>query len=544
MNGPTAPTPSGSSIQRNPRLLLAEDDPLTRNLLWEVLHADYEVEAVATGEQAWAAAQRDLPDLVLSDVLMPGGLDGIGLTRQLRAAERTRTLPIILLTASDEKELLLSCLDAGADDCLRKPFSALELLARLRCHRRLVQMRWEAAAHQHDERFRLIVESARDYAIFTFDAERLVTSWNSGAEVITGFAAADIIGRPMDLIYTPEDRGREIPTEEVQQAHAVGHYYNERWHLRQDGSRFWGSGVVMPLRETGPERGGLKILRDLTTLHEADAERARLMAAEQAARQAAEAANRTKDHFLATLSHELRTPLAPVQMALSLMDRSKRLPASVRKGIEMIRRNVAVEVRLISDLLDVSRIVHGKLELELKPLDLRDCLRQALEACQEDFTVKGLKLAVVLEADHSQVLGEATRLQQVFWNLLKNAAKFTPESGQVRVCSHNDGRDIVVEVHDAGAGIEAEALTRIFAPFEQGGVEQTRRYGGLGLGLAISQAIVAAHEGLLTAESPGSGHGATFRVRLLTTTEVAKPTRASKAIQHEKASAHEKSTAG
>ncbi len=504
---------------QNPRLLLAEDDSATRDLLCKLLHSEYDVEAVATGEQAWAAAQRELPDLILSDVLLPGGLDGISLTRQLRAAERTHILPIILVTASNEKELLLSCLEAGADDCLLKPFRAPELLARLRCHRRLVQMRWEAAAREHDERFRLIVESARDYAIFTFDTARLVTSWNTGAEVITGFTAADIIGRPIDLIYTAEDRKHGVSIEEVRQAHAVGHFYNERWHVRKDGSRFWGSGVVMPLRETASERGGLKILRDLTALHEADAERARLMCAEQAARQEAEAANRAKDHFLASLSHELRTPLAPVQIALHLMERTKGLPASVHESIRMIRRNVDVEVRLIGDLLDVSRIVHGKLELNLEPFDLHDGLRQALEVCEEDFTTKALKLTVTLEAKDSQVLGDGTRLQQVCWNLLKNAAKFTPKDGQIDVRSYNEGTDIVVEVRDTGAGIKAEILAKIFAPFEQGGAERTRRYGGLGLGLAISQAIVAAHEGEITAESSGPSQGATFRVRLSTRTQ-------------------------
>ena len=140
MNDLPVSAPTGPSVHRSPRLLLAEDDLSTRHSLCEILRADYEVEAVANGEQAWEAAQRELPDLVLSDVLMPG-LDGIGLTRQLRAEERTRTLPIILLTASNEKATMLAGLEAGADDCLLKPFSAPELLARLRCHRRLVQMR-------------------------------------------------------------------------------------------------------------------------------------------------------------------------------------------------------------------------------------------------------------------------------------------------------------------------------------------------------------------------------------------------------------------
>ena len=522
VNGFPAPPSGDPSARRNPRLLLAEDDPATRDLLFEILRADYEVEAVATGEQAWAAAQRELPDLVLSDVLMPG-LDGIALTRRLRAAELTGTLPIILLTASNEKELMLLCLEAGADDCLLKPFSAPELLARVRCHRRLVEMRWEAAARQHDERFRLIVESARDYAIFTFDARRLVTSWNPGAEVITGYAPEDIIGRPMDLVYTPEDNEGKVPAEEVEQAHETGHYYNERWHRRKDGSRFWGSGVVMPLRETGPQKGCLKILRDLTALHETDAERARLMTAEQAARRDAEAANRTKDHFLATLSHELRTPLAPVQMALYLMGRTKGLPVSVYEGLEMIRRNVAVEVRLIGDLLDVSRIAHGKLELNSKPLDLHDCLRQALEVCQEDFTAKNLKITVALTARQRRVFGEASRLQQAFWNLLKNAAKFTPDGGEITVRSSNAKKEIVVVVTDTGLGIQADALAKIFDPFEQGEPDRARLYGGLGLGLAISHAIVAAHGGKLTAESPGRDRGGTFRTQRSTLTKEAAP---------------------
>ena len=522
MNSSIPPAPGGPPARRNPRLLLAEDDPLMREYLCEILRVDYEVEAVVNGEQACAAVQRDLPEMVLSDVLMPD-LDGIGLTRQLRAAERTNTLPIILLTASTEKELMLLCLEAGADDCLLKPFSPPELQARLRSHRRLVEMRWEAATRQHDERFRLIVESARDYAIFTCDAQRLVTSWNSGAEVITGYTPADIIGRPMDLVYTSEDNEKEVPADEVEHAHEIGHYYNERWHMRKDGSRFWGSGIVMPLRENGPQKGCLKILRDLTALHEADAERARLMTAEQTARREAEAANRTKDHFLAALSHELRTPLAPVQMALYLMGRTEGLPLSVYEGLEMIRRNVDVEVRLIGDLLDVSRIAHGKLELNSKPLDLHDCLRQALEVCQEDFAAKKLRVTVALTARQHRVFGEAARLQQAFWNLLKNAAKFTPEGGGIAVRTSNARKGIVVEVTDTGLGIQADALAKIFDPFEQEEPDRARLYGGLGLGLAISHAIVAAHGGQLTAESPGRNRGATFRARLSAMTKEAPP---------------------
>ena len=515
MNGTVALPSGGPAAPQKPRLLLAEDDPAMRDYLCEMLHPEYEVQAVEDGEAAWEALGGELPALVLSDVFMPR-LDGLGLVRRLRSDARTAKLPFLLLTASHEKDLPLEGIKAGADDFLFKSDGVAELLVRLRTHRQLAETRRLSTARQNDERYRLIVESARDYAIFCFDDERRVNTWNLGAEVLTGFSAEDMIGQPIDLVFTPEDRERGQSAKEQRQAHEVGHYYNERWHLKKDGSRFWGSGVVMPLRESGSERSCLKILRDLTAAHQAEEDRAQLLAAEQAARQEAEAANKTKDHFLAALSHELRTPLAPVQMALYLMEREKKLPARVRESIKMIRRNVETEVRLIGDLLDVSRITHGKLELNPEPMDLHDCIRQALEVCREDFTAKALKLTVALEAREHRVFGETNRLQQVFWNLLKNAAKFTPQGGEITVRSTNNGDGIVVEVIDTGLGIEADALKKIFEPFEQGGPDRTRRFGGLGLGLAISQAIIAAHEGQLTAESLGQGQGSTFRVRLST----------------------------
>lgn len=507
----------GAPAQRPPRLLLAEDAS-TRDFLCELLRDHYELEVVNDGEQAWEAARRLAPDLVLSDVLMPG-MDGIELTRRLRANAHTATVPVVLLTASGEKELLLRGLEAGADDFLIKPFSPPELRARLHSHRQLFDLRRQVARHQGEERYRLIVESARDYAIFTFDAQRRVTAWNAGAGAMTGFKASDILGRSADLLFTPEDRERGVPALETSQALATGRFYNERWHLRKDGTRFWGSGVVMPLREGGPQPGCLKILRDQTALHHAEDERTRLLQAEQAARREAEAANQTKDRFLAALSHEMRTPLAPIRMALHLLTRHKKLPDSVRQAHEMIRRNVDTEIRLIEDLLDVSRITHGKLELNPEPTDLHAAVQQALEVCQEDFVAKELQLSVALAAGRSQVMGDAHRLQQVFCNLLKNAAKFTPKGGHIAVRSSGSDGSIVVEVSDTGIGIEAGALPKVFDPFEQGEARHAHRHGGLGLGLAISHAIVAAHGGQITAESLGPNQGAIFRVRLSTRTD-------------------------
>ncbi len=513
MTASHAPSREGTTLPPLLRLLLVEDDASTRDLLRGILAGTYEVEATDTGEQAWEAAQRETFDLVLCDVFLPG-LDGVELTRLLRGAERTAAVPIILLTAGREKSLVLLGMEAGADDFLTKPFHPPELQARLSSHRHLFELRREMGAREGDERYRLIVDSARDYAIFTFDAQHQVTSWNAGAEVMTGFSAADVVGRPVDLLFTPEDRDQGVPGMEIDQAHQTGRFYNERWHLRKDGTQFWGSGIVMPLREDGPQPGCMKILRDQTALHQAEEERARLLQIAQTARQEAEAANQAKDQFLAAVSHELRTPLAPVTLALHYLAQQGGLSDQVREIHEMIGRHVDTEIHLIDDLLDLSRIAHGKLPVSREPADLHAIVRQALETCRGELEAKALHVAVELVATQHQVLGDAKRLQQVFCSLLRNAAKFTPEGGRVAVRSSSTGGSVVVEVSDTGLGIEADVLPKVFDAFEQEEATHTQAHSGLGLGLSISRAIVAAHGGQVTAESFGRHQGATFRVRL------------------------------
>ena len=238
------------------------------------------------------------------------------------------------------------------------------------------------------------------------------------------------------------------------------------------------------------------------------------MKATEAARAEAETANKTKDHFLAVLSHELRTPLMPVMMAVHLLRRDRTLSDSARDALEMIERNVQIEAHFIDDLLDVTRIVRGTLEIVTAPLDLHDAIRHAVEVSASDLESKRQRLTVELKAKKHGVLGDATRLQQLFWNLLKNASKFTPAAGEIRVSSRNERGRIIVEVSDNGVGFEPEAVTRIFQAFEQASAEVTREFGGLGLGLAISKATADAHGGSLRAHSQGPGQGATFTVEL------------------------------
>jgi two-component system CheB/CheR fusion protein len=243
-------------------------------------------------------------------------------------------------------------------------------------------------------------------------------------------------------------------------------------------------------------------------------ERKRVEAELLQAKEAAEAANRAKDRFLAALSHELRTPLTPVLARVSNLERESDLGGRLRRELAVIRRNVELEARLIDDLLDLTRITRGKLELRCSAGDLRAFVEHAVETCRsQSLAAKELRLSVELAAKEHRVLADGPRMTQVFWNLLENAVKFTPRGGEIRVrSSHEDDAFVAVEVADTGIGIEPELLPRIFDAFEQG--QRSPSYGGLGLGLAISKSIVELHGGTLTAASGGAERGATFKVRL------------------------------
>ena len=236
-------------------------------------------------------------------------------------------------------------------------------------------------------------------------------------------------------------------------------------------------------------------------------ENGRLYKVAQEARGEAERANLAKDRFLAMLSHELRTPLTPVLTSLLALE-FEGLPEAVQPSLQMIRRNVELEARLIDDLLDLTRISKGKVQLSLEIVDAHVLLRNALEICQSDIDHKHLGLDLQLKAARVHLKADPARLQQVFWNLIKNAVKFTPEGGRLTIqTSNDDDHQLCVEVSDTGCGIDAQSLPRIFKAFEQG---ERARFGGLGLGLAISKALVETHHGTITASSAGCDQGATF----------------------------------
>ena len=383
--------------------------------------------------------------------------------------------------------------------------------------------RAEAALRESEERLRLVMENAREYAILTMDLQRNVTAWNQGAERLVGYTEEEMLGRPADFIFVEEDRRAGAPERESSVAVAEGRAADERWHLRKDGSRFWGSGVMMAMREGGSAAviGLLKIFRDQTAARAAqealEISRAELVQAlvdNRRARAEAEAASHAKDRFLAILSHELRTPLTPIVLALHALERSRDMPPGSQATIDLIRRNVTAELHLIDDLLDVTRISSGKLELVNAQTDMHQVVRAAADFCEADFAAKRQRLELSLTAIRHTVGGDAPRLQQVVWNVLKNASKFTPTGGSIRVETRNREDQFVLAVTDTGIGLDPQSLPLIFDAFAQEGEWVTSEFGGLGLGLAIAKATVEAHHGTLSASSAGRQQGATFTIEL------------------------------
>jgi len=236
------------------------------------------------------------------------------------------------------------------------------------------------------------------------------------------------------------------------------------------------------------------------------------LAAAELARKEAEAANGAKDRLLAVLGHELRAPLTPVLMAATHLGKDEKLPAHVRDAMRMIQRNIQMEARLIEDLLDLTRLARDKMELHVEPMDLHSAVREALEICQEEIGTKKHRVQADLAAIDSRITGDPGRLRQVFWNIIRNAVKFTREGGEIRIRSRNDGPRILVEI--TASGIPSSVLPWIFNPLEQDDEGLLREFGGLGLGLAVSQAVISAHHGILEAFGDGQNPGVTFVVGL------------------------------
>jgi PAS domain S-box-containing protein len=357
--------------------------------------------------------------------------------------------------------------------------------------------------------------------MFFLDVDNCIVDWNIGAERITGYSEAEILGERGSIIFTPEDISAGAHEQELAKARTEGRAENERWHVRKDGGLFWGSGVVMPLRdESGNLIGYAKVMRDFTERRCAQQERDELLEREQKARAEAEAANRTRDTFIGVISHELRSPLQTILGWVDLLCQGRLDPEMESRAIETIQRNAALQNRLINDLLDITRIEAGTLSLNVAPVDLRNVVKAVMDNVRPIADGKGVRLRAVIAPDMEPVSGDAERLQQVVTNLLNNAIKFTPAGGQVEVrvarsCAAATAvPEAILEVADSGIGISPDFLPHIFKAYTQAGTRSRNEQEGLGLGLSIVQELVRLHGGSVGVESEGIGKGATFTVRL------------------------------
>jgi PAS domain S-box-containing protein len=363
--------------------------------------------------------------------------------------------------------------------------------------------------HETVEQFHILVDSVEEYAIYLLDPNGNIITWNTGAEKIKGYSTEEIIGKNFASFYTADEVAAGKPQRNLREASRRGYIRDQGLRVRKDGSTFEAEVVITTLRdETGEIRGFSKVTRDIT-----DQIRTREFEAEKIA---AQKASKAKDDFLAALSHELRTPLTPALAAATyLQDNSEKLPPEFAEDIEIIKRNVQLQARLIDDLLDLTRIARGKLHLELEDCDAHAIIENALEIAHSGIAAKQLNISTELAAKEYHILADCIRLQQVFWNLINNAVKFTPQGGQITIRTSNDkaGR-LHFEITDTGIGIEPQRLASLFQPFEQADPSVTRQFGGLGLGLAISKRLVDLHHGKIEAESRGRSFGATFKVVL------------------------------
>jgi PAS domain S-box-containing protein len=629
------PTPSA-------RILLADDNVDMRDYVKRLLSQHYEVEAVPDGLAALSAALACVPDLVLTDVMMPG-LDGFGLLQALRADPQTRKVPIILLSARAGEEARVEGLEAGADDYLIKPFSARELLARVEAALKMARLQQEAMQRERSLRIEAEVAKAHLETVlagiqdqfYVLDREWRYSFVNDRVAEVVGIPKEELLGKNIwemfpelvgsefytqvhriqteetvvrfEYFYIPwrrwfENRvypfaegltifvtditDRKLAEEALREAHvqlesalAAGAVYTWRWKILEDlvitDAAFANLFAVDPASaanglpiqmfvcaiheedrprvaatinhaiETGEEyiaeyrihtatgeerwvaaRGLVEYdstgkpvafpgaLADITDRKQAEAEREQLLKREQAAREAAETANRVKDEFLAVLSHELRSPLNPILGWARLLQTRQFDPAAQKKALATIERNAKLQVELIDDLLDVSRILRGKIHLNMVPVNLVSVIEAAMETVRLAAEAKDIQIQKLLDDSVGKVLGDSSRLQQVIWNLLSNAIKFTPEGGKVNIQLQCIDAQAQITVTDTGKGISPDFLPYVFEYFRQADSTTTRKFGGLGLGLAIVRHLVELHGGTVWAESPGEGQGATFIFRL------------------------------
>jgi PAS domain S-box-containing protein len=486
-------------------ILVVDDNAASLYATSRILRAaDFTVIEAVNGTDALALATPEV-DLIVLDINLPD-IDGLEVCRQLRARSDAAYLPIVHLSATFVTSIdKAQGLSAGADSYLTHPADPAVLVATVRAL--LFARQSDSVRRTSDSRFRAVFQLASS-GIALLDSELVCVDVNPAFCTLAGLTRMEITGRNVSSLLAKEDRG--ICATIKESLKSAGHWDGTVPVLRGDGNR---ADVEWRIVAESIDGTRIAIATDVTERRRAEAERDNLLAGERAARNEAERLNRVKDEFLATLSHELRNPLSAILGWVNVLQRTPGATPEILKGLQVIERNSRLQTHLIADLLDYAGMRFGKMNLDIVAINPAVALQSAHAVVAPLAVAKSVTLEWNVADREARVMGDDARLQQIVWNLVSNAIKFTPAGGSVIVDGRAQAGKYEVSVTDTGRGISAEFLPHIFDRFSQQDSGLNKSFAGLGIGLTIVKHLVEVHSGTIEAHSLGEGHGARFTVR-------------------------------
>ncbi len=506
-----------SSKDEKQRTILIVDDTLEdratcRRYLQQDREWRYRFLEAETGDHALEIHAEKRPDCILLDYGLPD-LSGLEVLAALADELGDACCPVVMLTGANEVELAVAALKAGAQDFINKDRLAPLDLQRA-VHNAIERVALRCELQESEEMFRATFDQAA-VGIAHIRPDGRLLRVNQTLCNLLGYKRAELLKLTFQELTHSADRPADLALMQRLLAAEIPNYTLETRYLRKDSSLVWVNLTASFVRDrAGAVKYIVGIVEDITARKEIEIERERLIRRERAARETAEAHNRAKDDFLSVVTHELRSPLNAILGYTRLARSGASDPDRVRQHCDTIERAARTQQRLIDDLLDTARIINGKLRIDALPCDLRLVLEEALGVVQPAADAKSIALIARLRSQQQMVIGDPARLQQVVWNLLQNAIKFTPTGGRVELRMEPAGEHVHITVTDNGKGIEPDFLPAVFDRFSQNDMSRARRHGGLGLGLSLVKQLVELHGGEIEAASEGAGRGATFTVRL------------------------------